>query len=55
MKPLTVVLKCQISYFADEDGLNGLLKHLDDSPWCDVLRVLQGDFDKTKLRKRFSL
>ena len=31
-EPLAVVLERQISYFADEDGLNGLLKHLGDSP-----------------------
>ena len=31
-EPLAVILERQISYFADEEGLNGLLKHLSDSP-----------------------
>ena len=35
--PLSVVLQCQISDSADEDGLSRLLKHLGDSPWCESL------------------
>jgi hypothetical protein len=38
---LSIVLERQISYFADEDGLNGLLKHLGDSPWCEVFKVIR--------------
>jgi hypothetical protein len=30
-EPLAVILKRQISYFADKKGLNQLLKHLGDS------------------------
>ncbi|TAQ88176.1 hypothetical protein B7494_g3490 [Chlorociboria aeruginascens] len=52
---LAVVLERQISYFADEDGLNGLLQHLGDSPWCEVLQVIRDGFNKTNPRKPFSL
>jgi hypothetical protein len=31
-EPLAVILERQISYFADKEGLNQLLKHLGDSP-----------------------
>jgi serine/threonine protein kinase len=54
-EPLSVVLERQISYFADEDGLNGLLKHLGDSPWCEVLKVIRDGFNETNPRKPFSL
>ncbi len=54
-EPLSIVLERQTSYFADEDGLNGLLKHLGDSPWCEVLKVIQDGFNKTNPRKPFSL
>jgi serine/threonine protein kinase len=52
---LSVVLERQISYFADEDGLNGLLKHLGDSPWCEVFQVIRDDFNKANSRKPFYL
>ena len=54
-EPLSVVLERQISYFADEDGLNELLKHLGDSPWCEVFEVIRDGFNKTNPRKPFSL
>jgi len=54
-EPLSVVLERQISYFADEDGLDGLLKHLGDSPLCVVLKVIRDGFNKTNPRKPFSL
>ena len=53
--PLSVALERQISYFADEDGLSRLLKHLGDSPWCEVLEVVRDSFNKTNPRKPFSL
>ena len=53
--PLSLVLERQMSYFADEDGFNGLLKHLGDNPWCEVYRILLGGFDKTNPLKPFSL
>ena len=49
------VLERQISYFADLDGLNALMKHLGDSPWCEVLKVLVGTFNETNPRRPFSL
>ncbi|MCJ1250871.1 hypothetical protein MMC30_008099 [Trapelia coarctata] len=52
---LAVVLERQISYFADADGLDGLLKHLGDSPWCEVFEVIRDGFTKTNPRKPFSL
>lgn len=52
---LSVVLERQISYFADQDGLNGLLTHLGDSPWCEVFQVIRDGFNKNKPRRPFSL
>ena len=54
-EPLSVILERQISYFADENGLNALLEHLGDSPWCEVLKVIRDGFNKTNPRKPFSL
>ncbi|KAG4442807.1 hypothetical protein IFR05_001688 [Cadophora sp. M221] len=54
-EPLAVVLERQISYFADEEGLNGLLSHLGDSPWCQVLETLRDGFNKTNPRKPIAL
>lgn len=54
-EPLSLVLERQISYFADEDGLSALLKHLGDSPWCEVLKVLRDGFNETNPRKPFAL
>lgn len=50
-EPLAVVLERQISYFADEEGLNGLLMHLGDSPWCQVFKTLRDGFNITNPRK----
>lgn len=53
---LAVVLERQISYFADEDGLNGFLKYLgDESPWHQIFRVIKGGFGKEQPRKPFAL
>ncbi len=52
---LATVLECQISDFADEDGLNGPLKYLGDSPWCEVLKVIRDGLKTTYPRKPFSL
>lgn len=37
---LAVVVELQLSYFGNEDGLEGLLKHLEDNPWREVFKVL---------------
>jgi serine/threonine protein kinase len=52
---LLVVLERQISYFADKDGLNALIAHLGDSPWCEVFKVLGEGFNKANPRKPFYL
>ncbi|KAI9665919.1 MAG: hypothetical protein M1821_003854 [Bathelium mastoideum] len=53
---LAVVLERQISYFAEEDGLHGLLRHLGKkNPWCRVFEVLKSGFSKENARKPFSL
>jgi serine/threonine protein kinase len=44
---LAVIMQRQFSYFADEDGFDGLLKHLGDSPWCEMFRVVHDSFDET--------
>ncbi|MCJ1342295.1 hypothetical protein MMC31_000476 [Peltigera leucophlebia] len=54
-EPLAVVLERQISYFADKDGMNGLLKHLGDSPSCDVFEVIRDGFNEANPCKPFSL
>ncbi|KAI4153093.1 MAG: hypothetical protein LQ340_002520 [Diploschistes diacapsis] len=54
-EPLSIVLERQISYFADEDGLNALLNHLGNSPWCAVLKVIKDGFNKINPRKPFSM
>ncbi|KAL9019227.1 MAG: hypothetical protein Q9185_003536 [Variospora sp. 1 TL-2023] len=47
------VLELQISYFADWESLEGLLRHLGDSPWCQVLEILRGGFNKQNPREPF--
>ncbi|KAK0827945.1 hypothetical protein LTS02_018344, partial [Friedmanniomyces endolithicus] len=45
-----------ISYFADEDGLSGLLRYLgDESPWYQIFQVIKGGFGKEQPRKPFAL
>jgi serine/threonine protein kinase len=55
VEPLAVILERQISYFADEEGLNAFLKYLGDSPWCHVLEVLRDGFNKTNPQKPVTL
>lgn len=56
MEPLAVILERQISYFADADGLDALLKHLGkENPWCEILQVIRDGFNKSNPRKPFSL
>jgi serine/threonine protein kinase len=52
---LAHVLQRQISYFADLESFNGLLRHLGDSPWCQVLEVLRHGFNKENPREPFYL
>ncbi|MCJ1280773.1 hypothetical protein MMC26_000090 [Xylographa opegraphella] len=52
---LAHVLERQISYFADRESLDGLLRHLGDSPWCQVLETLRDGFNKENPREPFVL
>ncbi|EFR00767.1 serine/threonine protein kinase [Nannizzia gypsea CBS 118893] len=53
--PLSIVIERQISYFADNDGIDGLLKHLGDSPWVQVFEVIRDGFNEENPRRPFSL
>ena len=50
---LAHVLERQISYFADLEGFDGLLRHLGDSPWCKVLETLRDGFNEENPREPF--
>lgn len=52
---LVHVLGRQISYFADLESLDGLLMHLGDSSWCQVLETLRGGFNKENPRRPFAM
>lgn len=52
---LSVVLEHQISYLADQEGLDGLLEHLGDSPWADVFRVIRDGFGAENPRRPLAL
>ncbi|RDW83584.1 uncharacterized protein DSM5745_03910 [Aspergillus mulundensis] len=52
---LAVVLERQTSYFADEEGLNGFLKHLgDQNPWVRVFEVTRDGFNQETPREPFA-
>ncbi|KAL3473947.1 hypothetical protein BJX99DRAFT_260793 [Aspergillus californicus] len=44
--PLAIMIERQISYFADEYGLNRFLKHLGDNPWARVFEVTRDGFNQ---------
>ncbi|KAE8150251.1 kinase-like protein [Aspergillus avenaceus] len=52
--PLAIVVERQISYFADEDGLNGFLKYLGDNPWVRVFEVTRDRFNQETPREPFA-
>lgn len=51
---LAHVLERQISCFADPESFDGLLRHLGDSPWQDVLEALRSGFNKENPREPFA-
>ena len=51
---MSVVLERQISYFADNEGFEALMKHLGDNPLCEAFRLLRGGLEKTNSPKPFS-
>ncbi|EQL30145.1 hypothetical protein BDBG_16971 [Blastomyces gilchristii SLH14081] len=53
--PLAIVIERQISYFADEDALNGFLRYLGDNPWVWDFEVIQDGFNKDNLHRSFFL
>lgn len=55
VEPLAVVIERQISYFADEEGLNEFLKKLDSNPWVSIFEVIRDGFNKDNPRRPFSL
>jgi hypothetical protein len=53
--PLAVVIERQVSYFADEDGLSGFLKHLgNDNLWARVFEVTRDGFNQETPREPFA-
>ncbi|KAL2872746.1 putative calcium/calmodulin dependent protein kinase [Aspergillus lucknowensis] len=53
---LAIIIERQISYFADEDGLNGFLKHLgDNNPWVRVFEVTRDGFNQENPCEPFAL
>ncbi|KAK3618636.1 hypothetical protein LTR22_026300 [Elasticomyces elasticus] len=53
---LAIVLERQISYFADEDGLNGFLRYIGaESPWYEIFQVIRSGFGEEEPRKPFAL
>ncbi|RMD41269.1 hypothetical protein DV735_g3872, partial [Chaetothyriales sp. CBS 134920] len=50
------ILRRHISFFADEDGLKGLLRHIgEENDFFDRLIALAGDFNAERPRKPFSM
>ncbi|OAL73020.1 serine/threonine protein kinase [Trichophyton violaceum] len=45
INPLSIILERQISYFANEDGIDGLVKYLGDSPWVHIFQVIRYGFN----------
>lgn len=52
---LSRVIARQISYFADADGITGLLNHIHGNPWAEVFEILRDDFGENNPRRPFSL
>jgi hypothetical protein len=56
---LSTVLERQLSYFADLEGINGLLEYLHmgnpENPWIEVFQTLVSGFKAENPRKPFSL
>lgn len=53
MDPLEVVLKRQVSYFADLDGLCGFIHSLGDSPWVELFEFIRDAFTEDDPRTPF--
>ncbi|RDL40784.1 Serine protein kinase [Venustampulla echinocandica] len=56
MEPLSIILERQLSYFAEPDTFDTLLRHLGpESPWCEILTVVRSGFNEQNRRKPFRL
>lgn len=56
MEPISLILERQISYFAEPDTFDAMLRHLGpESPWCKVFAVIRSGFNEQKKRKPFRL
>jgi len=51
---LSRVIARQISYFADWDGITGLLNHIRGNPWAEVFEILRDDIGDSNPRRPFS-
>lgn len=50
------ILRRHISYFADEDGFRGLLRHIgEENPFFERLIALAGDFNAERPRSPFTV
>ncbi len=50
------ILRRHISYFGDEDGFKGLLRHIgEENPFFERFIALAGDFDAERPRKPFTM
>ncbi|KAK2749961.1 hypothetical protein FQN55_002678 [Onygenales sp. PD_40] len=52
---LAHVLERQISYFADEEGIQGFLEYIRGSPYAEIFRVIRDGFGKQNPRRPFAL
>lgn len=55
INPLSIIIERQILYFANEDGINGLVKYLGDSPWVHIFKVIRDGFNSDNPRRPFAL
>ncbi|KFZ01728.1 hypothetical protein V501_09833 [Pseudogymnoascus sp. VKM F-4519 (FW-2642)] len=56
MEPLSIILERQLSYFAEPDTFDALLRYLGpESPWCEIFKVVRSGFNEQNRRKPFRL
>jgi serine/threonine protein kinase len=52
---LDIVLERQLSYFSTLEGIEGLIRYLDDSPWAQLISVIAADFNEENPRRPFEM
>lgn len=56
MEALSIILERQVSYFAELDTFDALLRHLGPkSPWCEVFNVVLSGLNAKNPRQPFRL